>query len=130
MTIQHTVVFRMNADADADHFFSRARELAAIRGVTDFEVLRQVGHKSEFSHGLSMYFDDDAAYDTYLDHPDHLAFVNDVWLPNVADFLELDFVRDRPRPRFRSRLLERLTTLLCPVKLNSTARRCRSGCPS
>ena len=95
MTIQHTVVFRMNADADADHFFSRARELAAIRGVTDFEVLRQVGHKSEFSHGLSMYFDDDAAYDTYLDHPDHLAFVNDVWLPNVADFLELDFVRDR-----------------------------------
>ena len=33
---------------------------SAIRGVTDFEVLRQVGHKSEFSHGLSMYFDDDA----------------------------------------------------------------------
>ena len=23
----------------------------------------------------------------------HRAFVNDVWLPNVADFLELDYVR-------------------------------------
>jgi hypothetical protein len=92
--IQHTVVFRLNADADADHFFTRARELAVIRGVEDFEVLRQVGQKNDFTHALSMYFDDQSAYDSYNDHPDHLAFVNDVWLSNVADFLELDYVRD------------------------------------
>jgi Stress responsive A/B Barrel Domain len=97
MTIQHTVVFRMNNGADIDHFFARARELATIGGVNDFEVLRQVGRKNEFTHSLSMYFDDQSAYDTYTSHPDHRAFVNDVWLPNVADFLELDYVRDEPR---------------------------------
>ena len=43
-----------------------------------------------------MYFDDQSAYDSYNSHPDHRAFVNDVWLPNVADFLELDYVRDEP----------------------------------
>ncbi len=94
MMIQHTVVFRLNPDADAGHFFTRARKLAAIRGVKDFEVLRQVGQKNDFTHGLSMFFDDQSAYDSYNDHPDHLAFVNEVWLSNVADFLELDYVRD------------------------------------
>jgi hypothetical protein len=44
-----------------------------------------------------MHFDDQAAYDSYNNHADHQAFVNDVWLPNVADFLELDYVRDQPR---------------------------------
>ena len=97
MMMQHTVVFRMNNGADAGHFFARARELAEIDGVNDFEVLRQVGQKNNFTHGLSMYFDDQPDYDGYNNHPDHRAFVNDVWLPNVADFLELDFVRDEPR---------------------------------
>ena len=92
MTIQHTVVFRLNPDTDTDHFLARARELATIGGVNDFEVLRQVGLKNDFTYGLSMHFDDQAAYDSYNNHADHLAFVNDVWLPNVADFLELDYV--------------------------------------
>ena len=94
MTIQHTVVFRMRAGADAADFFAAARMLATIDGVKDLEVLRQVGQKSDFTHGLSMYFDDQTAYDGYNTHPHHVAFVNDVWLPNVADFLELDYVRD------------------------------------
>lgn len=93
--IQHTVVFRLNTGADADHFFARTRTLAAIGGVKYFEILRQVGHKNDFTHGLSMWFDDQSTYDSYNDHPDHLAFVNDVWLPNVADFLEIDYVRDQ-----------------------------------
>lgn len=97
MTIQHTVVFRIKNGADVDQFFARARELATIVGVNDFEVLRQVGLKNDFTHGLSMYFDDQSAYDTYNSHANHRAFVNDVWLPNVADFLELDYVRDEQR---------------------------------
>jgi Stress responsive A/B Barrel Domain len=95
--IHHTVAFRLNSGADADHFLTRARGLAGIAGVNDFEILRQVGQKNTFTHGLSMYFGDQSAYDGYNNHPDHLAFVNDVWLPNVADFLELDYVRDEPR---------------------------------
>ena len=96
MMIQHTVVFRLKSGADADDFLTRARGLAEIAGVNDFEVLRQVGQKNAFTHGLSMYFDDQSAYDRYNNHPDHLAFVNEMWLPNVADFLELDYVRDEP----------------------------------
>ena len=82
--------------------------------MTDFEVLRQVGHKSEFSHGLSMYFDDDADNDTYLDHPDHLAFVNDVWLPNVADFLDLFASTSATTSLITAN--DTFVTLLCPVK--------------
>ena len=106
MTIQHTVVFRMKNGADADHFLARARALTTIDGVNDFEVLRQVGRKNDFTHGLSMYFDDQSAYDAYNSHPDHRTFVNDVWLPNVADFLELDYVRDEPRAQQTNRSSE------------------------
>lgn len=53
-----------------------------------------MGKKNEFTHALSMYFDEQSAYDRYNDHPEHVAFVNDVWVPNVAEFLELDYVRD------------------------------------
>jgi hypothetical protein len=93
MSIQHTVVLRLNDGADADQFLAAARGLAEITGVRDFEVLRQVGAKSDFTHGLSMWFDDQSAYDGYTSHPDHIAFVNEVWMPNVAGFLELDYVR-------------------------------------
>jgi hypothetical protein len=92
--IQHTVTFRLNEAADVDAFFQRARALSSIKGVQDFEVLVQVGQKNDFSHGLTMNFVDRATYDAYNAHPDHQRFVNEVWLPNVADFLELDYVRD------------------------------------
>ncbi|HEX3087442.1 MAG TPA: Dabb family protein [Ilumatobacteraceae bacterium] len=93
MKIQHTVVLRLNDGVDNDQFCASARRLSHIAGVINFEVLRQVGAKSDFTHALSMWFDDQSAYDGYLDHPAHLAFVNDVWLPDVAAFLELDYVR-------------------------------------
>jgi Stress responsive A/B Barrel Domain len=92
--IQHTVVFRLNTEADPGQFLASARGLASIAGVNDFEVLHQVGKKNDFTHGLSMYFDDQSAYDSYNTNLHHLAFVDDVWLPNVADFLELDYVRE------------------------------------
>lgn len=92
--IQHTVTFRLNAEADGGTFFARARELGDLPGVQDFEVLQQVGQKNEFTHALTMNFTDQESYDGYNNHVAHLAFVNDVWLPNVADFLELDYVRD------------------------------------
>ena len=37
-------------------------------------------------------FESQADYDGYNEHPDHVAFVRDVWLPSVADFVELDYV--------------------------------------
>jgi len=90
--IQHTVAFRLQQSADADAFLDRARQLASIEGVHDFEVLRQVGTKNDFTHALSMRFKEQADYDAYNDHPEHAAFVTDVWIPNVAEFVELDYV--------------------------------------
>jgi heme-degrading monooxygenase HmoA len=90
--IHHTVAFRLNDQTGAATFLDRARELARIDGVLDFQVLRQVGAKNDFTHALSMYFDSQEHYDGYNSHPDHLAFVADVWIPNVAEFIELDYV--------------------------------------
>jgi hypothetical protein len=90
--IQHTVAFRLNDEADTAAFLGKARELAVIEGVVDFQVLRQVGAKNDFTHALSMFFDSQEHYDGYNSHPDHLAFVADVWVPNVAEFIELDYV--------------------------------------
>ena len=92
--IQHTVTFRLNEGVDRAWFLETARELGALPGVQEFEVLKQVGQKSaRFELALSMWFEDDAAYAAYDAHPDHVRFVQETWLPNVAEFLELDYLR-------------------------------------
>ena len=42
--------------------------------------------------GLSMEFADQKAYSGYNDHPHHVAFVGDRWVPEVESFLEIDYV--------------------------------------
>ena len=92
--IQHTVTFRLNEDVDEGWFVARASELAEIPGVLEFEVLEQVGQKAtQFTLALSMWFNTSADYDSYNEHPDHVDFVENVWIPNVAEFLELDYLR-------------------------------------
>ncbi len=95
MSIQHTVVFRLaDASAEADFIADARRILSAIPGVTEFAVNRQVSSKSELTHQFSMVFADQAAYDAYNSHPDHVRFVADRWVPEVAAFQEYDFVAD------------------------------------
>jgi len=94
MRIRHTVSFRLRHAAgspEEQSFLAAAGELAAIPGVERFELLRQVGKKNEFDYGVSMEFADQAAYDGYNEHPAHVAFVQGRWLPEVEDFLELDY---------------------------------------
>jgi hypothetical protein len=38
-----------------------------------------------------MEFADQAAYDRYNQDPRHVAFVQERWIPEVADFLEVDY---------------------------------------
>ena len=90
--IQHTVTFRLHPTVDEAAFLARARRLGELDGVERFEVLRQVGRKNDFTHALSMWFPTQDEYHAYNAHPDHVAFVSDVWLRDVADFLELDYV--------------------------------------
>jgi quinol monooxygenase YgiN len=92
--IRHSVAFALqHADGSAEEaaFLDALRALAAIPGVEAFEVVTEVSPKNHYRHGVSMEFADRAAYDAYDAHPDHRAFVAQRWVPEVADFLEIDF---------------------------------------
>jgi quinol monooxygenase YgiN len=94
-TIRHTVVFTPKHPEGSDEerdFLSAAAALAAIEGVEAYEILREVSPKNEYRYGISMEFSDQAAYDGYNEHPDHVAFVQERWLEEVEDFLEVDYV--------------------------------------
>ena len=92
--IRHTVVFDLchtaGSQAEAD-FLAAAERLAEIPGVEAFEVLREVSPKNSYRFGISMEFADEATYASYNDHPDHARFVEQRWLPEVADFFESDY---------------------------------------
>jgi hypothetical protein len=92
--IRHTVAFTLahppGSEAERD-FLATAEGLAAIPGVEGFELLAEVSPKNGFRYGISMEFADRSAYESYNDHPSHVSFVEDRWLPEVTDFLELDY---------------------------------------
>lgn len=93
--IRHTAVFRLKHPAGSrqeQEFLQTLWKLQAIPGVGKFEVLRQVNPKSEYAFGVSMEFASDDAYQGYNLHPDHVAFVRDRWLPEVAAFTEIDYI--------------------------------------
>ena len=92
--IRHTVSFTLRHPAGSPKeaaFLAAAATLAAIDGVEAFELLHQVGAKSDFRFGISMEFAGRDAYDGYNEHPDHVRFVAERWVPEVSDFLELDY---------------------------------------
>ena len=92
--IRHTVVFRLKHPTGSEKeagFLSAARALASIPGVEKFEQLRQVSPKNDYRFGFSMEFADQAAYSVYNDHPLHVAFVRDRWVPEVEAFMEIDY---------------------------------------
>ena len=92
--IRHTVAFRLRHEAGSPEeaaFLREAQGLANIPGVGKFEQLRQVSAKNAYRFGFSMEFTEQAAYDAYNVHPFHVAFVRDRWVPEVEDFLEIDY---------------------------------------
>ena len=93
--IRHTVVFTLKhaaGSAAEGAFLNDAKVLGNIPGVEKFEQLRQVSPKNDYAFGFSMEFVDQAAYSGYNEHPDHVAFVRDRWVPEVERFLEIDYV--------------------------------------
>ena len=92
--IRHTVVLTPRHAAgspeEAD-FLAAAAGLAAIPGVEAFEILRETSPKNGYRFGISMEFADQAAYTDYNEHPEHVQFVETRWLPEVSDFLEIDY---------------------------------------
>jgi LAS superfamily LD-carboxypeptidase LdcB len=93
--IRHTVVFNLKhaqGSAAEKDFIEAADILADIPGVQKFEKLKQVSPKNDYAFGFSMEFADQAAYTIYNEHPWHVAFVQDRWIPEVAKFMEIDYV--------------------------------------
>ncbi len=92
--IRHTVVFTLSHPAGSDAeaaFLAAADALAAVPGVEAFELLRETSPKNDYRFGISMEFADRAAYEGYNAHPDHVRFVQERWLVEVAKFLEVDY---------------------------------------
>ena len=93
--IRHTVVFSLKhapGSAEEAAFLRAALVLAAHPGVHKFEQMRQVSPKTDYAFGFSMEFADQAAYESYNVHSDHVAFVRDRWVPEVERFMEIDYV--------------------------------------
>jgi hypothetical protein len=92
--IRHTVVFTLShpdgSPAEAA-FLATAATLGEIPGVEAFQILRETSPKNGYRFGISMEFAGPEAYAAYNEHPDHVRFVNERWLPEVADFLEVDY---------------------------------------
>jgi hypothetical protein len=92
--IRHTVAFKLKhapgSQAELD-FLQTARELATIPTVKQFECLRQISKKNSYAFGLSMEFASPQDYQIYNDHPDHVHFVQTRWIPEVVDFVEIDY---------------------------------------
>ena len=92
--IRHTVAFVLahpeGSAAEVD-FLTAARRLTAIPGVEAFELLREVSPKNPYRFGISMEFADRDAYTAYNEHPDHVRFVQERWLAEVSEFLEVDY---------------------------------------
>ena len=96
--IIHSVFFRLNHAPDSEGesaFLDNASVLETIPGVTDFKVLKEISPKNAFRFGFSMGFSDQAAYDAYSNHPDHVQFVQQIWLNEVAEFQEIDYVENQ-----------------------------------
>lgn len=93
--IQHMVIFNLpyqEGSVEARTFLEDGtRILTAIPVVQNFQAFKQVSEKNDYQYGFSMVFANQEDYNTYNDHPDHVAFVQDRWLTEVSDFLEIDF---------------------------------------
>lgn len=92
--IRHSVILKFKDEisaADQQAFFAASKELANIPNVQKFEMLTQTSPKNTFDYGISMEFDNQEQYDFYSNHPDHVAFIQNFWIKNVADFLEIDY---------------------------------------
>ena len=96
--IRHSVVFKLNHASDSPeekNFLVEAKKLESIPGVMKFEVMKEISSGNPYEFGISMEFEDQMAYHLYKNHPDHVRFVREVWIPNVAIFMEIDYLITR-----------------------------------
>jgi hypothetical protein len=93
--VQHMVIFDLKHEkgsAMAEKFLKDGQQiLSQLPVVQNFQVFNQVSLKNDYSYGFSMVFADKTADETYKNHPNHVAFVENRWKKEVTRFLEIDF---------------------------------------
>jgi len=92
--IRHTVIFTLSHSTGSEaeiNFLKTGQKLADIPTVRNFECLRQISEKNNYDFGFSMEFDSNEDYQTYNEHPFHVEFVETRWIPEVLDFMEIDY---------------------------------------
>lgn len=95
--ITHSVFFRLkHAEGSAEEkaFIEKAMTLSKISTVRNFQFVHEISPKNNFRFGLIMQFEDQSGYTHYNEHPDHTAFVEQVWIPQVAEFIEIDYLSE------------------------------------
>lgn len=92
--IQHTIAFKLKHQAGSPEereFLADTYRFAEIPGVLNFNCFRQTSRQNAFEFGISMEFATQEDYDRYSRHPLHIKLVQERWLAEVSDFLELDY---------------------------------------
>jgi len=93
--IQHGVIFTLKYEKgspEAKKFLLDGKNLlTSIPVVNNFQVFDQVSAKNDFQYGFTMVFNSKEDYQTYNEHPTHVGFVEERWMKEVTDFLEIDF---------------------------------------
>ncbi len=92
--IRHTVTFTLKHDKNSpeeNSFLEAARTLSSLPTVQNFECLKEISQKNTFDFGLSMEFENRKDYEDYSKHPSHADFVQNKWIPDVVDFIEIDY---------------------------------------
>ena len=91
--IRHAALFRLKHPKGShaeQSFLAALYALRKIPGVQNFEIARETSPKNDFDYAVSMSFADQDAYHGYNVHPDHVAFVESRWIPEVVAFMEHD----------------------------------------
>jgi hypothetical protein len=91
--IRHTVTFKLKHESDSIEeklFLDAANELSKLPTVQKFECLKEIGKKNNFDFGISMEFQNMSDYEAYNNHPNHVDFVQNIWISEVIDFIEID----------------------------------------
>lgn len=92
--IRHTVAFKLkhkSGSTEEQLFMEKVSKLSNLPTVQKFECLKEIGKKNNFDFGVSMEFQNMIDYEAYNNHPDHIEFVNKMWIPEVIDFIEIDY---------------------------------------
>ena len=92
--IRHTVAFKLKhqtGSTEESAFLDAARKLSSLPTVKNFECLKQIGKNNNFDFGLSMEFEDFSGHDAFNNHPSHVSFIDDFWVPQVVDYIEIDY---------------------------------------